>query len=35
MIESAAVKVASEFGLTPAEVLAEARLLLTEVEDER
>lgn len=33
-IQAAAAKVASEFGLTAQEVLAEARLLLLEVDDE-
>jgi hypothetical protein len=33
-IQAAAAKVASEFGLTAAEVLAEARLLLLEVDDD-
>jgi hypothetical protein len=33
-IQAAAAKVAAEFGLTAAEVLAEARLLLMEVDDD-
>ena len=33
-IQAAAAKVAAEFGLSAAEVLAEARLLLAEVEDD-